>query len=240
MSICFDEGPDHFVPETQIEREIRARPPVVLDEEARFASAQRDSARTVLHRGLLREPEQEVREVISADTGAGCSARRVEPREDERALSVRIGIAARAIEAHVTTHTHQVLLIGMHPAVGEQQAAIGSVERYHVVEARQTRERERRDAPIEGRCGHAGDAGHAGDVDQPRVLIGRSSAGLGDIEVDAVHRPFVTDIQGDRRRQTRRGRPAAQRGQHVHELAIATAILELRGHRDARSLLRLI
>ena len=71
MSVGLDERPDHFVPEAQIEREIRARPPVVLHEEARFTAAQWDRAGTVLHRGLLREPQQKVSEVVSADARGG-------------------------------------------------------------------------------------------------------------------------------------------------------------------------
>ena len=81
-SVCFDEGPDQLVPETQIEREHSRAGASRPATKRLVAAAQRDGAGPYLQRGLLREPEQEVREVVSADAGAGCSARRVEPRED--------------------------------------------------------------------------------------------------------------------------------------------------------------
>ena len=137
VAVRFDERPDQLVADAEIERQLRALPPVVLDEEARLATAQRDVARAVLHRRLLRQAEQEIGEVGSAVACGRQSAGRVEPREDEGAVGVGIGIAAGAIDADVAAGAELVRLVGMRPRRRERDPPIGPARRRHVANARQ-------------------------------------------------------------------------------------------------------
>ena len=166
-----DERQDQLVADAEVERQLRALPPVVLQKRLIDVPDIRTLPGPVLHRRLLRQAEQEVGEVEPAAARGLGSAGGVQAREHERAARVGVGLAVDAIEADVAAEAQRVPRERPRPGVRRRDPPIRAPRRRDVAQAREAREGERRHAPVERIGRDAGDAGSAGDVLDARVLV---------------------------------------------------------------------
>ncbi len=186
---------------------------------------------------LLRQPEQEVREVETVAACGGQPARRVQPGEDEAAARVRIGAVARGVPSIVAAQPQGVTAERPGPGVGRGHAAIDASRRIEIAHARETAERQIRDAPVERVGGDPGDPRVAGDVLDVRILVDRRRRRAGQIDREVVQGPAMGDVQRDRDREVGALVVPAERREHVGALAIAAPELHLPVQQDGGALL---